>query len=349
MAQEISFTKDFLVEKLQCPRFFLFKKANTLTKSLFGEKIFIRGIIEPTNNCEKNCFYCALRKERPITRYIIPKSEALESALWAYEKGFGSIVIQGGENTSKAMIEYYLSLVFEIRKKTKGSLGITLCIGELPKEAYRELFKAGAHRYLLRIETSSESLYKKMHPKDHSFQKRLRCLHDLKSIGYILGTGVLIGLPYQTYDDLAGDLLFYKELDVDMVGMGPFILHEDTPLYSLKEHILIKDAFKTTLRMVALARLMLKDVNIAATTALDIIRPNGRELALECGANVIMPIITPLKYRKDYKLYENSALNYKDPINCLFALEKRLKKINKKIAYNTWGDPLHFKRKLCQF
>ncbi len=346
MAQETFFTKELLSEKLQNQDSDLFERAHLLTKRLFKNKVFVRGIIEPTNKCEKDCFYCALRKSLSISRYEMKKTEVLEAALWSYKNGFGSIVIQSGENTSDVFLEYYLSVISEI-KKTAPDLGITLCLGELSKEAYKALFKAGAHRYLLRIETSSKALYEKVHPKDHSFEARLQCLSDLKSVGYQLGSGVLIGLPYQSYDDLAGDLLFYKEMDVDMIGMGPYIPHEKTPLYKLRDKIIIKDPFTAALKMIALARLLLKDVNIAATTALDILDKNGREKALLSGANVIMPIVTPLKYRKDYKLYDNTALSYKDPYQCLKTLEKRLKKINKKIAYNVWGDPLHFKRRTC--
>jgi biotin synthase len=346
MARETFFTKDILAEKLRNQDPALFEKANSLTKKLFKNKVFIRGIIEPTNNCGKDCFYCALRKSRSISRYCMTKEEVLNAALWAYKNDFGSIVIQSGENNSQEMTDYYISLIREIKKKT--DLGITLCLGELPKASYEALFKAGAHRYLLRIETSSSSLYKKIHPQDHSFETRLKCLYDLKSVGYQVGTGVLIGLPFQTCEDLAQDLMFYKEMDIDMIGMGPYIPHEETPLYKLIDKIIIKNAFETSLKMIALSRLMLEDVNIAATTALDILDDHGREKALLAGANVIMPIVTPQKYRKDYKLYENSSLNYKDPFQCLKTLEERLKKINKKIAYNSWGDPLHFqRRKIC--
>lgn len=340
MEKEISITKEELSRKLQEDASDLFFNANALTEKLFNNKVFIRGIIELSNRCKKDCFYCALRKSHKINRYLMSENEILSSALFASEKRFGSIVLQAGENNSDEMVDFYSSVIKEIKKRT--NLGITLSLGEFSKEAYLEFFKAGAHRYLLRIETSSRLLYEKMHPKDHSFNKRLQCLLDLKTIGYQLGTGVLIGLPHQTYDDLAEDLLFYKNLDVDMIGMGPYIPHVETPLYNQIDKILIKDPFIVALKMVALSRLLLKDVNIAATTALDILDPCGREKALLCGANVVMPIITPIHYRKDYRLYDNSSLNYKDPFENLKLLEKRFERIKREIAFDTLGDPKHF-------
>jgi biotin synthase len=347
MGKEISITKEDLSRRLQEEPSDLFFAANALTEKLFFNEVFIRGIIELSNRCQKDCFYCALRKSHKINRYLMTEKEILSAALFAHEKRFGSIVLQAGENNSDEMVDFYISVIRLIKNKT--NLGITLSLGEFSKEAYLEFFKAGAHRYLLRIETSSRQLYEKMHPKDHSFDKRLRCLSDLKTIGYQLGTGVLIGLPHQTYDDLADDLLFYKNLDVDMIGMGHYIPHVETPLSKQIDQIKIEDPFNVALKMVALCRLMLKDVNIAATTALDILNPSGREKALLCGANVVMPIITPLQYRKDYKLYDNSSLNYKDPLDNLKLLEKRFEKINRRIAFDTLGDPKHFfqRRLIC--
>lgn len=343
MEKEIFFSKKEIIESLSLkdPRD-LFFCADRLSQKLFDNKVYIRGIIEPTNFCQKNCFYCALRKERQISRYKMMKEEIVDLAFCAYQKGYGSIVIQTGENKSQENINFFVDVVRRVSQKTSGKLGITLSLGELSKEAYLQLFEAGASRYLLRIESSSQKLYENIHPHDHLFDERLRALEDLKEIGYQVGSGVMIGLPFQTIDDLAEDLLFFKKFDFDMIGMGPYIPHIDTPLYLYRDRIILKDVFNLSLKMIAIARLLLNDVNIAATTALDVLDPKGREKALLCGANVIMPICTPLKYRKDYKLYVNNFLGYKNAEDCLNRLNLRLKGINKEMIFYHLGDPFHY-------
>ncbi|MBI5346826.1 MAG: [FeFe] hydrogenase H-cluster radical SAM maturase HydE [Chlamydiae bacterium] len=319
----------------------LYARADKLTRKLFGTKVFFRGIIEFGNSCNKNCYYCGIRKgNEKIFRYLMPKKEIVETALWAYSQGYGSVVLQSGEIDNEKRVELILEVIKEIKKKT--NLRITLSLGELLKESYLEFFKAGADRYLLRIETANKSLYEKLHPEGHSFDNRIECVQNLKSIGYQVGTGVMIGLPFQTIEDLAEDILFFKKLDIDMIGMGPFIPNEETPLFSQKQYCMKEDMFQLSLKMIALCRLYLKDVNISATTALQALNRKGREIALSSGANIIMPIITPLKYRQNYLLYPNKPCLDETAEMCKSCIENRIKSVNKNIAYNEPGDPLHF-------
>jgi len=323
----------------------LYKASYQVKEKYVSKKVFFRGLIEYSNICEKNCYYCGVRKEnRKARRYQMTDEETVEAAIWAYENKYGSIVLQAGERTDKIFIERIERILLALRERTKGELGITLSLGEQNKETYARWFNAGAKRYLLRIETSDRELYKKLHPPDHIYDERLRCINDLKETGYQTGTGVMIGLPGQTLESLAGDLLFFKKNDIDMIGMGPYLVHNDTPLaegYADFEAAKVKN-YELTLRMIAIARIMLKDVNIAATTAMQAIKPFGREAALLAGANVMMPNITDKKYRGDYKLYENKPCADEDYEDCAPCLEARLKAIGESIAYGEHGDPLHY-------
>ena len=224
-------------------------------------------------------------------------------------------------------------------------MGITLSLGEQSFETYQRWFEAGAHRYLIRIETSEGKLYRKLHPNDslHDFDNRLRCINDLKKIGYQTGTGVMIGLPFQTVESLARDLLFMKDLDIDMVGMGPYIEHENTPLIQFRE-MLLQDykRFELSLKMIAVLRIMMKDINIAATTAIQTLNRNGREEAIRAGANVIMPNITPGRYRDDYALYRNKPVTGLNHVDDLKMIESGLKRIGHSLAYDEWGDSRRF-------
>lgn len=326
----------------------LYKKAYAVKEKYVGKKVYFRGLIEFSNICEKNCYYCGIRRDNKSSkRYQMKEEEAVEAGLWAYESRYGSIVLQAGERTDKAHTERIERIIRALTEKTEGRLGITLSLGEQSKETYARWLKAGAKRYLLRIETSSRELYKKLHPPDHIFEERLRCLKDLKDLGYQSGTGVMIGLPGQTKENLAEDLLFFKENDIDMIGMGPYLEHNETPLagsYEDFENVKIRN-FELTLKMIACARIMLKDVNIAATTAMQAIKPFGREAALLAGANVMMPNITEKKYRGDYKLYENKPCSDEDYDECASCLEGRIKAIGETVGYGEHGDPLHYFRK----
>ncbi|MCX8166544.1 MAG: [FeFe] hydrogenase H-cluster radical SAM maturase HydE [Candidatus Micrarchaeota archaeon] len=333
---------------------FLKNKTTEITQKFVGNKVYFRGIIEFSNVCEKNCYYCGIRKDnKKIKRYLMDEKKIIDCALFAAKNGYGSIVLQSGELTSKNFIDYVIKLVANIKKLTKkyqkNGLGITLSIGEQSKKVYQELYDAGAHRYLLRIETSNKNLYRKLHPDDekHSFEKRLNCLKHLKEIGYQLGTGVMIGLPGQTIEDLVNDVIFYKNIDADMIGMGPYVIHTETPLrwYEKTWQKNRSTIFNLSLKMIAVTRLLLKDVNIAATTALQTFHPYGRELGILFGANVIMPIITPLEFRKHYMLYENKPCIDEDATKCNACLLSRIKKINKDIGLFEYGDSQHFKNK----
>lgn len=232
------------------------------------------------------------------------------------------------------------------RRITNGEIGITLSCGEQSEETYRRWFESGANRYLLRIESSSEELYRKIHPHDarHSFSNRMKALETLKKTGYQTGTGVMIGLPFQTIEHLAHDLLFMKQFDIDMCGMGPYIEHAETPLYAFRQHLLgLTQRLNLSLKMVALLRMLMPDINIAATTALQTIEKNARERAIEVGANILMPNITPKKYRDDYFLYQNKPVSAQSDADALHFLEERLRGIGHEIGYFRQGNSKHYK------
>ncbi|MCK5707384.1 MAG: [FeFe] hydrogenase H-cluster radical SAM maturase HydE [Candidatus Aureabacteria bacterium] len=322
----------------------LFERAYEIKINAVGKTVYFRGIIELSNICQKNCYYCGVRRDSEINRYSLLQTEILDSAEFAYKKGYASIVIQAGEQTSEKYTAFISDTIKKIKDLSKGELGITLSLGEQTKDVYKKWFSAGAHRYLLRIETSSKDLYKKLHPQDHLFKERVICLYDLKDIGYQVGTGVMIGLPYQKNSDLAEDLLFFKKNDIDMIGMGPYIFCEKTPLSKFK--IDLNNNFYLSLKMIALTRIIMPDINIAATTALQAIDPVGREKALQVGANIIMPNITPKKYRVDYQLYNNKPCLSEEAFMCQECLETRVKVIGENIGYNKWGDSIHFYKRI---
>lgn len=326
----------------------LMKTAAGIKEKSVGYTVYLRGLIELTNQCLKNCYYCGIRRDNlKVNRYFIPDEEVYEAARFAFENRFGSIVIQSGEIQSGWFVRKIESLVSGIKKLSGGTLGITLSCGEQTEETYRRWFDAGAHRYLLRIETSNPEMYATLHPSDHSWNRRIECLRLLKNIGFQTGTGVMIGLPGQTIGDLAKDLLFMKELDIDMCGMGPYIEHEDTPLYESKDGLLpLQERFGLTLKMIAVLRLMMPDINIASTTALQAIDPLGRIKALRAGANILMPNITPGQYRDLYKLYANKPCTDDSPEDTLQTIQKNLTGAGCEIGFDEWGDSKHHKNKL---
>lgn len=324
----------------------LYKKAYKIKRKNVGKTVYFRGIIEFSNICEKNCLYCGIRKDnKRVNRYIMDKETIIDSALWAYKNDYGSLVLQSGERTDDEFIDFVEDILLKIKEKTSGKLGITLSVGEQKKSTYKRWFEAGAHRYLLRIETSNKELYKKLHPKNHDFNKRYKCLKSLQKIGYQVGTGVMIGLPYQTREDLINDILFYKDFNIDMIGMGPYIIHKDTPLAKNMKEFKKNTQLELGLKMVALTRIFLKDVNIAATTALQALNPIGREMGLKAGANIVMPNITSIEYRDGYKLYDDKPCTDENSEKCKSCLKYRIESIGEKIGYNKWGDsPHYFKR-----
>lgn len=329
--------------------FFLKSVGNKYTETL-GKKVFFRGLVEFSNYCTKDCYYCGIRKSNSHSeRYDIDDKAIIDAAVFAHQNKYGSLVLQSGERSDKSFTDRITKLLQEIKIATNGELGITISLGEQTEEVYQEWFDAGAHRYLLRIESSNKDLYYKIHPQDarHDFETRVNCLKTLQKIGYQTGTGVMIGLPFQNYDDLADDLLFFKAMNIDMVGMGPFIEHTETPLYQYKEQLWpLQRRFEVALNMIAALRLLMPDINIAAATALQAIDPLGREKALRYGANVIMPNITPTSHRKDYTLYENKPCTDEGAEDCTNCLSIRVEMAGREIGYNEWGDSKHyFKRK----
>ena len=324
----------------------LFRKAKEIKQKHIGNKVYFRGLIEFSNVCEKDCFYCGIRKSNTnIKRYNLNDTEILDAAKFAYDNEYGSIVLQGGELRNKTFINRIDNLLKEIKRITNNKIGITLSLGEQSEETYKRWFESGAHRYLLRIEASNKDLYYKIHPNTalHDFDERLESLDRLKRIGYQTGTGVMIGLPFQTTENLANDLLFFKSMDMDMIGMGPYIEHKETPLYAYKDHLMpLNDRFTLALKMIAILRIMQKDINIAAATALQAIDPIGREKAIEIGANIIMPNITPASFRSNYRLYENKPCVDENEDDCVNCIEFRIKLIKGEIGYGKWGDSKHF-------
>jgi biotin synthase len=312
----------------------LFDWAAAHRKAYVGEKTYLRGLIEYSNVCRKNCLYCGIRRENDaVERYTLSEAEVLAAARYAWENRYGSIVLQGGENTSEAHVATIEGLIRKIKALSNSKLGITLSLGEQTEETCRRWFAAGAHRYLLRIESSREALYRSIHPDDaaHRHADRLEALRMLRRAGYQVGTGVMIGLPGQTVEDLADDLLFLRAQDIDMCGMGPYLEHEQTPLYARRAELQPpRERLVLTLKMIALLRLLMPDINIAATTALQAIDPRGREMALRIGANVVMPNLTPGVHKAQYKLYENKPVSEWPDIP------------DNEIGYDEWGDSRHF-------
>lgn len=330
----------------------LFKRATRVKLKEIGNVVHFRGLVEFSNICGKDCYYCGIRKSnKDVHRYNVSDQQILDAARFAHKNNYGSLVLQAGELESEAFTQRIEKLLKEIKKLSVGQLGITLSLGEQEREVYERWFDAGAHRYLLRIETSNPELYKLYHPKNrlHDYARRLTCLKTLRKIGYQTGTGVMIGLPFQTISDLADDLLFMKHFDIDMVGMGPFIEHQHTPLYRFRAELLpIEERFDLALKMIAVLRILMKDINIAAATALQAIDPLGREKAIKIGANIIMPNITPGKFRNDYALYENKPCIDEEPEECLSCLDVRIQLADGEIGYGEWGDSKHYQNRLTK-
>lgn len=350
--EQTSFSQSDLQQLLQCEgeeMRLLFTKSGEVKKLTVGNKVYFRGLVEFSNVCDKDCYYCGIRKSnQTVRRYNLTDDEILDAARFADENRFGSVVLQSGENSSPAFSDRIESLVNQIKQLSNNRLGITLSVGEQTEPVYKRWFEAGAHRYLLRIETTNPLLYHKIHPNDqlHDFNRRLDCLHFLQNIGYQVGTGVMIGLPFQTTADLANDLLFFKQFGIDMVGMGPYIEHSETPLYEFRHELLsIQDRFDLSLKMIAVLRILMKDINIAAATALQAIDPLGREKGVKVGANIIMPNITPGFYRNDYSLYQNKPCIDEEPAQCKGCLDARIALADGEIGYGEWGDSLHFKKR----
>ncbi len=296
----------------------LFSLADKVRKEHYGTDIYLRGLIEFTNYCKNNCYYCGIRRDNiRLKRYRLSEEEILSCCEEGYRLGFRTFVLQGGEDPYYTD-ERICGIVANIRQKFPDC-AITLSIGEKPRESYQAYFDAGADRYLLRHETASDEHYAKLHPLQMSLDDRKRCLFDLKAIGYQVGSGFMVGSPYQTTENLISDLRFLQQLSPDMIGIGPYIKHKDTPFRD-KEN----GSLELTLRLVAILRLMFPYALIPATTALGSIHPQGRERGLKAGANVVMPNLSPVGVRELYKLYENKLCTGEEAAQCRSCLEQRI-------------------------
>lgn len=297
------------------------QKARSIADSFFGNKIYLRGLIEFTNYCKNDCLYCGIRRSNTkAERYRLTKDQILECCSSGYELGYRTFVLQGGEDpyfTDERMIEIIRSI-----RAAFPDCAITLSIGEKSEESYRAYFAAGADRYLLRHETATVQHYEKLHPKELSLENRINCLKTLKRIGFQTGCGFMIGSPYQTPENIANDLIFIHELKPQMVGMGPFIPHAQTPFADNAAGTL-----RDTLFLLSLVRIMEKNVLLPATTALATIDPKGRELGILAGANVVMPNLSPVSVREKYKLYDGKVCTGDEAAECRRCMEKRLNSI----------------------
>jgi len=308
--------------------------------------VYLRGLIEFSNICRKNCYYCGIRREnKAVNRYELTDEEVLAAVDFAWKNRYGSVVLQSGEQQSARFTKRITRLLHKIKTFTNNEVGITLSCGEQTAATYREWFDADAHRYLLRIETSNRELYYKLHPNDdkHSFDKRLSAINQLRMEGYQAGTGVMIGLPFQTIEHLANDLLFFQTMNIDMVGMGPYLEHSQTPLYQYRNLLLPPEKrLELSLKMVAVLRLLMPNINIAATTALQVLHPEGREMAVMAGANIIMPNMTLPEFRPEYLIYDHKPGVSDDAAISKSKLEENLNNAGIAIGYNEWGDSRHF-------
>ena len=304
----------------------LSKKADSIRRQVYSDKVYIRGLIEFTNYCKNNCFYCGIRNgNKHAERYRLSKEQILACCKEGYSLGFRTFVLQGGEDdyyTDKLVCE----IVSDIRKNYPDC-AITLSIGEKSYKSYKAFFDAGANRYLLRHETADETHYSKLHPLSMSLKNRKECLFNLKEIGYQVGSGFMVGSPFQTLENIISDLRFLQELEPDMIGIGPYITHAETPFKNFKS-----GSLKLTLRLISILRLMFPYALIPSTTALGTIDPNGRELGLKAGANVVMPNLSPVSVRKLYDLYENKICTDEEAAQCRGCLQRRVESAGYKIV-----------------
>lgn len=295
----------------------LYELARLKQREYYGDHVYLRGLIEFSNICRRDCLYCGIRKSnKSVERYRLDIKQIHQCCEEGYRLGYRTFVLQSGED------RYYtvqrLTVLIEGIKERFPEAAVTLSIGERDEETYQRLYDAGADRFLIRHETASRRLYEMLHPAA-SYDERIHCIQVLKKIGYQVGSGFMVGLPGQTAEDLADDLWFLKELHPDMIGIGPFIPHSETPLKHAKG-----GALEDTLVMVALARLFVPDSLIPATTAIGSIHPQGRELALNAGANVVMPNLSPIGVRKKYELYDNKICTGEESAQCKHCIELRI-------------------------
>ena len=305
---------------------YLFDAARETARSRFGNHIYTRGLIEFTNYCRCDCYYCGIRRSnRQAERYRLTQEEILACCRAGYALGFRTFVLQGGEDpyfTDERICELVRAI-----KSSWPDCAVTLSIGEKEHSSYRLYRKAGADRYLLRHETASPAHYRRLHPPEQTPQRRRQCLWSLKELGYQVGAGFMVGSPYQTPENLADDLLFLHELSPQMAGIGPFIPHHQTPFSAFPAGTL-----RQTLLMVALTRLILPNALLPATTALGTIAPDGRERGVLAGANVVMPNLSPVSVREKYKLYDNKICTGDEAAECRFCMQRRMENIGYEVV-----------------
>lgn len=297
-----------------------------MRQKVYGSEIYIRGLIEFTNYCRNDCYYCGIRRSnRRAQRYRLDEEDILESCEAGYRLGFRTFVLQGGEDAF--FTEDRMTALIRRIKEAYPDCALTLSVGEKSLETYRAYREAGADRYLLRHETADGEHYQKLHPKELSLENRKECLRNLKSLGFQTGAGFMVGSPYQTTETLVKDFLFLKELDPHMVGIGPFISHKDTP-FGKEENGTLED----TLFYLAILRLMLPKALLPATTALGTIHPKGRELGILSGANVVMPNLSPVSVRKKYMLYDGKICTGDEAAECMNCMKQRMERIGCRIV-----------------
>lgn len=305
---------------------YLYKNASQVREAHYGKDVYLRGLIEFTNFCRNDCLYCGIRRSnRKAQRYRLTTEEILDCCDKGYLLGFRTFVLQGGEDlffTDEKMC----ALVSEIKKR-HPDCAVTLSIGERPRESYEAFFAAGADRYLLRHETINPAHYSLLHPKELTIENRVRCLKDLREIGFQVGCGMMVGSPYQTVDFLLDDLYFMADFQPHMIGIGPFIPHADTPFHDRESGTL-----EDTLHLLAIIRLMNPRVLLPATTALGTIHPLGREMGIQAGANVVMPNLSPAGVRDKYMLYDGKICTGDEAAECRRCMELRMEKIGYRVV-----------------
>lgn len=312
----------------------LVKYADEVRQKYYGKKVFLRGLIEISSYCKNDCLYCGIRRSnKNAERYRLTREEILLCCENGYELGFRTFVMQGGED-SYFTDDFMCSLISEIKNKYPDC-AVTLSLGERTYESYRRLKNAGADRYLLRHETASPELYTKLHPSEMSLENRIECLYNLRSLGYQVGAGFMVGVPFQTTENLIEDLRFLQDLKPQMIGIGAFIPHHDTPFRNEKAGTL-----ELTLKLLGILRLMFPSALIPATTALGTIAPDGRELGLKTGCNVVMPNLSPVSVRKKYSLYDNKICTGEESAECKVCLQRRIENAGYEISAER-GDAIN--------
>lgn len=313
----------------------LYNYGDKVRRLNYGTDVYIRGLIEFSNVCQNDCYYCGIRKSNSnVDRYFLNKREILECCELGHTLGYRTFVLQSGESSLYSDIEI-CDIVYSIKEKYPDC-AITLSIGEKSKESYKQYYNSGAERYLLRHETANNQHYSRLHPSTMSLDNRKQCLFNLKEIGYQVGSGFMVGSPYQTTENLIEDLRFLQILQPDMIGIGTYITHKDTPLKNFPTGNL-----DLTLKMISILRLMFPYALIPSTTALGTISPIGRELGLKAGANVVMPNLSPTMVREKYQLYDNKICTGEEAGECKGCLERRVKSVGYEIVSNRGDVKVH--------